>query len=117
MMACTIFLIMYSISYHYKKKIAAVERLKYLNVNNNCRKIPIISPGLMFVQKAFLLGLFSGELIFGEAYYWKDFCVLKWFALDNNNGLKHQENSLKQLIVTVHGVIFEGAYYRKDICV
>ena len=28
-----------------------------------------ISPGLMFVQKAFLLGLFSGELIFGRAYY------------------------------------------------
>ena len=31
------------------------------------RKIPIISPGLIFVQKAFLLGLFSGELIFGGA--------------------------------------------------
>ena len=29
------------------------------------RKIPIISPGLIFVQKAFLLGLFLGELIFG----------------------------------------------------
>ena len=26
------------------------------------RKIPIISPRLIFVQKAFLLGLFSGEL-------------------------------------------------------
>ena len=32
------------------------------------RQIPIISPGLIFVQKAFLLGLFSGELIFGGAY-------------------------------------------------
>ena len=31
----------------------------------NYRKIPIlISPGLVFVQKAFLLGLLSGELIF-----------------------------------------------------
>ena len=30
------------------------------------RKIPIINPaGRMFVQKAFLVGLFSGELIFG----------------------------------------------------
>ena len=27
------------------------------------RKIPIISPGLIFVQKAFLLGLFSQGLI------------------------------------------------------
>ena len=31
--------------------------------------------GPIFVQKAFLLGLFSGELIFGGAYYWKEFCV------------------------------------------
>ena len=34
----------------------------------NYHKIPIISPGLIFVQKAVLLSLFSGELIFGEAY-------------------------------------------------
>ena len=46
-------------------------------------KIPIISPGLVFVQKALLLGLFSGELIFGGAYYWKEFCVSKWVGLDN----------------------------------
>ena len=49
------------------------------------RKIPIISPGLIFVQKAFLLGLFSGELIFGGAYYWKEFCVSKWVLLVNKN--------------------------------
>ena len=36
------------------------------------RKIPIISPGLIFVQKAFLLGLFSGELIFGGAFHDKN---------------------------------------------
>ena len=35
------------------------------------RKIPIISPGLIFVQKAFLLGLFSGEFIFIGSYSWK----------------------------------------------
>ena len=29
------------------------------------RKIPIISSGYIFVQKALLLGLFSGELNFG----------------------------------------------------
>ena len=33
------------------------------------RKILIISPGLIFLQKASLVGLFSGELIFGGAYY------------------------------------------------
>ena len=32
-------------------------------------KIPIISPGLLFVQKAFLLGLFSVVLIFRGAFY------------------------------------------------
>ena len=47
------------------------------------RKIPIISPGLIFVQKTVFLDLFSGELIFGGAYYWKVFCVFKWVGLDN----------------------------------
>ena len=61
------------------------------------RKTPIISPGLIFVQKAFSLGLFSGELIFGGAYYWKEFCDSKWVGLDNKNSLKHHEDSLKQL--------------------
>ena len=49
------------------------------------RKIPIISPGLIFVQKACLLGPFSGELIFGGAYYWREFSVSKWVGLDNKN--------------------------------
>ena len=50
------------------------------------RKIPvIISPGLIFVQKSFLLGLFLGELIFGGVYYWKEFCISKWVGLDNKN--------------------------------
>ena len=35
------------------------------------------APGHIFVQKVVLLGLFSGELIFGGAYYWKEFCVSK----------------------------------------
>ena len=47
------------------------------------RKIPIISPGLIFVQKAVLLGLFAGELVFGGAYYWKEFWVSKWVGLHN----------------------------------
>ena len=68
------------------------------------RKIPIISPGLIFVQKAFLLGLFSRELIFGGAYYWTKFGVSKWVGFDDKNGLKHEDNSLKQLTLKVHGL-------------
>ena len=32
------------------------------------RKIPIISPGLIFVQKALLLGLFSEGLVIGRNF-------------------------------------------------
>ena len=49
------------------------------------REIPIISPGFIFVQKAFLLGVFSGELIFGGAYYQREFCVSKLVGFDNEN--------------------------------
>ena len=71
----------------------------------------IISPGLMFVQKAFLVGLFSGELIFRGAHYWMKFCVSKWVGLVNKNSLIHEDNSLKQLTLRVHGLIFGRAYY------
>ena len=63
------------------------------------------------------MGLFSGELIFGGAYYWTEFCVLKWVGLDNKNRLKHYLNSLKQLVLTGMGLYSEGQYYRKDFCV
>ena len=36
-------------------------------------------------------------LIFGGAYYQKEFCILKWVALDSKNSVKQYENSLKQL--------------------
>ena len=32
------------------------------------RKIPIINPGLIFVQKAVLLGLFSEGLVIGRSF-------------------------------------------------
>ena len=44
-----------------------------------------------------MLGLFSGELIFGGAYYWKEFGVSKGVGLDNKYTLKRYEKSLKQL--------------------
>ena len=77
-------------------------------------KLPIISHGLIFVQKAFLLGLFSGELNS------KEFCVSKWVGLVNKNSVKHQDNSLKQLkelALVVRGLIFGRAYCRKDFCI
>ena len=67
-------------------------------------------------------GFFAG-LIFGGAYFRRGSLLEKILRfkigcrLDNKNSLKHRENSLKQLTLTVHGLIFEGAYYRKVICV
>ena len=66
----------------------------------------------MFVQKAFLVGLFSGDLIFGGAYYWKEFSASKWVWLVNKNSLKHYENTLKQLSLKVYGLIFGRNYYQ-----
>ena len=89
------------------------------------RKIPITSPRLIFVQTAFSLGLFSGELIFEGACYWKEFCVSKWVGFCNKNSLKHYENSVKELVwayiqvdilsegflrVRFEGLIFGRAY-------
>ena len=37
------------------------------------RKILIISPGLLFVQRKFLVGLY----FWGGDYYWKGFCTSK----------------------------------------
>ena len=51
----------------------------------------------------------GGGLTCGGAYYiggnW-EFCISKWVGLDNKNGLKLEDNSLKQLTLTVHGLIF-----------
>ena len=68
--------------------LSEVTRFKTKTTATTYRKIPIISPGLIFVQKAFLLDLFLGELIFGRACYWREFCVSKWVGLDNKNSLK-----------------------------
>ena len=52
-------------------------------------KILIISPGLMFVRKAFSLGLFLEDLVFRGACYQNEFCVSKWVWLVNKNSLKN----------------------------
>ena len=82
-------------------------------------KIPIISPGLIFVQKAFLLGLFSGELIFGGACYRKEFCVSKWVWFVNKNSNSNspctyiREGLLSEgyLHLRFEGFIFGRAYF------
>ena len=112
-----------------------------LDVEPYCgyRKIPIISSGLIFVQKAFLLGLFSEELIVRGAYYWREICVSKCVGIYSKNSLKHKDDNLKQLKTSnpnsawaciregllseghlrlrFGGLVFGRAYYRKDICV
>ena len=74
-------------------------------------------------------GLFSGELVFRGAYYWKEFCVSKWVGLDNKNSLKHYKNNLRQLALnspwayTQEGLLLEGflrlrfggAYFREGL--
>ena len=62
----------------------------------------------MFVEKAFLVGLFSEELIFGGLI------IGGSFAFQNGLSLITAKNSLKQPL-TVDGLIFRRAYYRKEI--
>ena len=83
------------------------------------RKFPIISLGLIFVQKAVFLGLFLGELIFGGAYYWKEFCVSKWVGLDNKTASTNSPwayiceglSSEGFLHLRFGGLIFGRAYF------
>ena len=74
------------------------------------QNVLIISPGLVFVQKAFFWAYLQGKLILGGACYREEYCISKWVWLANKNSL----NSSKQLTVTVHGFtlcIFGRAYY------
>ena len=49
------------------------------------RELTVISPGLMFVQKGVLLGLFFGEAYFRRVL--EGFCISKWVGLSNKNSL------------------------------
>ena len=82
-------------------KLRGLMKITMPRFNTTYCKILIISPGLTFLQKAFLLGLFLGELIFGGN-----------FAFQNGLGL-----TIKTVTLTVHGLKFRRAYYRKDICI
>ena len=62
----------------------------------NYRKIPLISPGLI---TDLFKGLFWCGLIFGGAYFWRGLLLagILGFKMGWTNGLKHEDNSLKQL--------------------
>ena len=74
---------------------------------------------LIFVQKAVLLGLFSGKLIFRGAYYWKEVCVSKWVEPGNKTASTNGpwvyiwEGLLLEgfLRLRFGGLIFGRAYY------
>ena len=97
-----------------------------LNINqlipSKYRKIPIISPGLIFIQKAFLLGLFSGSLFSEGLVIGRNFAFQNGLG-STKNSLKHKDNSLKQLKTANPNSPWAytwgggGGYYRKDIFV
>ena len=69
----------------------------------------------VFVQKAFLRGVFSGELIFGGAYYWREFglgLTIK-VASTNSPWAYLREGLLSEGFVRLRfgGLIFCGAYF------
>ena len=49
----------------------------------------IISPGLIYFRKRFLMGLYKGGLIYGWAYTWTIFCV-------SNKQVRHKQVGHKQ---------------------
>ena len=46
----------------------------------------------------------------------RNFTFHSGLGLTDKNCLKHYENSLKQLTLTVHGLMFGTAYFPKDFC-
>ena len=66
-----------------------------------------------------MLGLFSAELIFRGAYYWKGFCISKWVGLENKTASTNSpwayiwEGLLSEgfLRLRFGGIIFRRAYF------
>ena len=65
-----------------------------------------------------MLGLFSGELIFGGAYhYWREFCISKWVGLDNKKSLKQSMGLYLGGLIIRRIVASEiwGAYFQEGL--
>ena len=75
-------------------------------------QIPIISPGFIFVQKSFLLGLFSGELIFGGAYYCREFCVQNGLDLTVKTASTNSRSPANSPWVYIREGLFAEGYLR-----
>ena len=69
----------------------------------------MVSPGLIFVQKAVLQGLFSRELISGGAYHWKP-RILRF-----KMGWASPQKQPKTLLKQAGGGGGGGAYYRRGL--
>ena len=76
-------------------------------------KIPKISPGLIFVQKAVYWAYFSGSLFSEGLVIGRNFAFQNGVGLSIKTAKNTKMNSLKQLTVTVHGLTFRRDYYRK----
>ena len=65
-----------------------------------------------------MLGLFSGELIFGGAYYWKEFCISKWVGLDNKTTSTNSPMGLYLGGLIIRRIFVSeiwGAYFREGL--
>ena len=84
--------------------------------------MPIISPGLILIlfKRLFCWAHFRGSLFSEGLVIGRNFAFQNGFGLSIKTA-KHTKitayNSSKKLTVTVHGLIFRRAYYRKDFCV
>ena len=70
------------------------------------RKIPMTSPGLIFVQKAFLLGLFSGKLVL------EGFIIGGNFAFQNGLDLTIKTASINCPWAYIREGLFSEGYLR-----
>ena len=87
------------------------QRIISIIITLTYRKIPMISPGFIFVQKAFLLGLFSGEAIFRGACYQKEFCV----SAQNRNSPWAYIRLGGLIIGRIFASVIWGAYFREGL--
>ena len=64
--------------------------LFYILNGLECCEIPIINPGIIFIQRLFSWAYFRGSLFSEGLHYWKEFCVSKWLGLGNKKKKKKQ---------------------------
>jgi hypothetical protein len=58
------------------KIVKTVNKWHASHINLTYRKPPSISPGLIHFRKRFLMGLYQGGLIYGEAFHGRSFVLV-----------------------------------------